>query len=148
MNDEHWIEHAKELSLKCKDPLVQIGCVIVRDDKIITQGWNRVPTGVIDDDPRYGRPAKYFWVEHAERNAVFQAAREGISLRGATAYVSCSVASICTQCVRALIEAGVAKFVGTTYELRSVGRGNRTHQTVNKKMMEESGIETLTIYHV
>ena len=37
---------------------------------------------------RWERPEKYSWVEHAERNAIYAAAREGVRLAGATMYIT------------------------------------------------------------
>ena len=146
MNEhESWIKLAETLSLNSKDPNVQFGCVIVSpENEELSRGWNHIPRGVNDTDPRYAPPAKYFWTEHAERNAVYNAARDGIRLAGSTAYLNYSPQSICTNCVRALIQAGIVRFVGTDRELRTKGK-TLTHESVNRQMIEEAGIEIITI---
>ncbi|WP_300304021.1 bifunctional diaminohydroxyphosphoribosylaminopyrimidine deaminase/5-amino-6-(5-phosphoribosylamino)uracil reductase RibD [Ferrovibrio sp.] len=75
-------------------PNPTVGCVIVRDDRIVGRGWTRVG----------GRP-------HAETEALLQA---GEAARGATAYVTlepCSHHGRTPPCAEALIEAGVARCV-------------------------------------
>jgi len=136
-----WITLAEELSKNCIDPYVKIGCVLVKDDEQISEGWNRVATGVEEIEARHRqRPAMYYWVEHAERIAVYGAARNGVSTAGATAYVNVSPSSVCTICLRALIEAGIIRIVGNTRVLNSMSV--RNHSIVNQKMLDEAGIET------
>lgn len=60
---------------------------------------------------RWERPAKYEFVEHAERNAVYNAARHGITLRGATAYLNWEPHP-CIECAKAFIQAGIRRIVG------------------------------------
>jgi dCMP deaminase len=64
--------------------------VIVRSDRLIRSvGYNGFVRGVDDDiASRHERPAKYSWIEHAERNAIYNAARFGVPLTGATCYVN------------------------------------------------------------
>ena len=58
------------------------------------------------DQRRYERPQKYFWTEHAERNAIYKAARLGISLRNNKMYFT---SFPCADCLRAIIQAGIKK---------------------------------------
>ena len=142
---EKWISLAEELSENCIDPAVKIGCVLVKDDEELSTGWNRVTKGVEEIEARYvQRPAMYFWVEHAERIAVFSAARNGVSLAGATAYVNVTPCSVCSHCLRGLIEAGIVRIVGNTSKLESKGK-TKTHKVVNQKMLDEAGVETITV---
>jgi len=53
--------------------------------------------GVKDLPDRFERPIKYMFFEHAERNAIFTAARHGIRTEGATLYVQ---ALPCVDCAR------------------------------------------------
>jgi dCMP deaminase len=51
-------------------------------------GDNGFPRGADDDlEARHARPAKHKWTEHAERNAIFAAARAGIPIDGCTMYL-------------------------------------------------------------
>lgn len=140
--DEKWATLAEELSNNSTDPNIKVGCVLVKDDELISEGWNRIINGVEDIEDRYSRPAKFFWIEHAERIAVYNAARNGICTEGATAYVNVSPCSVCTQCLRGLIECGITRIVGNTRKIEHTGK-IKTHATVNEKMIEEAEIEII-----
>ena len=145
---QQWIDLAEELGQKGKDLNVPVGCVIVNpDDTILSTGWNHIPFGIENSDPRYKKPAKYFWVEHAERNAIYNAARDGVSLAGSTAYINFSPQSICTNCVRALIQSGVIRFVGPNHGLNARGKtvGGLSSKTVSRRMIEEANIEIIVV---
>ena len=114
--DTYFIEIAKTVSLKSKDPSSKIGAVIVGPEKqIISTGYNGFPRNIDETDPaRWERPLKYSYVEHAERNAVYNAARHGIALRGCTMYfVGFGSPTVpCTECAKAVIQAGITRVVG------------------------------------
>jgi len=67
-------------------------------------GCNHFPDGVIETPERWTRPLKYSFVEHAERDVIYKAARNGIGTDGLTMVV-CWAA--CADCGRAIIEAGI-----------------------------------------
>lgn len=141
---ERWLKLAEELSENCIDPKLKIGCVLVKDDEKISEGWNRVSTGVEEIEARHSRrPAMYYWVEHAERIVIYNAARNGVCTKGSTAYVNVSPSSVCTLCLRALIEGGITRIVGNTRLLDS--KSVKNNSVVNQKMIDEANIETITI---
>ena len=74
---DYFLSIAEQVKLKSKDRNTQIGAVIVgEDNEILSTGYNSFPRGLNDDlDDRQNRPEKYFWFEHAERNAIYNAAR-------------------------------------------------------------------------
>lgn len=67
-------------------------------------GANRMANGVGLTPERQERPAKYAWLQHAEIDAIAQAAQQGISLRGSRAYIPWFP---CATCASALVSAGV-----------------------------------------
>ena len=93
-----------------KDKSHKVGCVIVNDKQaILAVGYNGFPRGIDDEvEERHERPAKYKWTEHSERNAIYNAAYEGVSLRDSTAYVNFFP---CTDCARGMIQCGVKRVV-------------------------------------
>jgi dCMP deaminase len=103
-----------------KDTSTKVGCVIVGSAREIrTTGYNGMPRCVNDDVPeRYLRPVKYAFFEHAERNAIYNAARVGIPLDGCTMYVVADKLQgpPCADCCRAAIQSGIKRVVcnGTT----------------------------------
>ena len=107
----NWVDYfkniANQVKLKSKDKKTQIGVVIVgKDNEIVSTGYNSFPRGIKDDvDERQERPEKYFWFEHAERNAIYNAARIGVSTKGTTMYLSNWFP--CADCARGIINAGI-----------------------------------------
>ena len=108
-----WVEYFRELAhvvkKKSKDNRTQIGAVIVGKDKeIVSTGYNSFPRGIDDNMlERQERPEKYFWFEHGERNAIYNAARIGVSTKGTTMYLSCGIP--CADCARGIINAGISR---------------------------------------
>ena len=111
--DHRWLSLAAHYATWSKDRSRKVGAVIVGARQVqLSQGWNGFPRGVNDEAPeRHDRPAKYSWTEHAERNAIFNAAAEGIRLRGSTLYLAGDVAFPCADCARAIVQAGIEELV-------------------------------------
>lgn len=93
---------------KSKDPSTKVGVVIVGpDNEIRSTGFNGFPRGVNESiSSRWERPEKYHWVEHAERNAIYNAARMGIPLKGCTLF---QPGLPCSDCARAIVQAGITQ---------------------------------------
>lgn len=108
--DNHWLGLAKYEAENSKDPSTKVGCVIIgRDNAVRSTGYNGLPRGADDEVPeRNVRPEKLFWYEHAERNAIFNAARIGTALSGSTIY---STLCPCMDCARAIIQSGIKRVV-------------------------------------
>lgn len=114
--DEYFIDIANVVRKKSKDPNTQVGAIIVgRDNQIVSTGFNGFPRGIDEGDAtRWERPVKYQFVEHAERNAIYNAARTGVSLIGCTLYLAGMgpPTSPCTECAKAIIQSGITCVVG------------------------------------
>lgn len=108
--DRYYLEICKVVAARSKDPNTQIGCVIIGPAREIrTTGYNSFPRGIRDDVPeRKVRPTKYLWIEHAERNAICNAARCGTPLENCTIYVEIMP---CMDCARAIVQAGIREVV-------------------------------------
>jgi len=137
--DRRFIEMARMIASWSKDPSTKVGCVIVdpRTNTIVATGYNGLPREVHDQAYRMQmRPEKYEWTEHAERNAVFEAARRGVALEGMTAYLNWEPRP-CSDCARGLIQAGVKRVVGPN--LPFGGKGDWDF-SVSDEMMQEAGV--------
>lgn len=107
--DELFVRHAYLIASKSKDRKTKIGAVLVRDNSVISEGYNGFCRGVEDDvSDRHERPEKYFWTEHAERNCIFHCARHGISTLGTVLYTQ---GLPCSDCTRAIIQSGIKEIV-------------------------------------
>lgn len=104
---EWFFEFAKVAALKSKDRSTKVGCVIVGpDDEIRSVGYNGFVRKSNDKLPEWHeRPLKYDVTAHAEENAVSNAARIGVSLKGCTAYMTLPP---CTCCTRMLVQSGIS----------------------------------------
>lgn len=96
-----------------------IGAIIVMDKRILTTGYNGAPAGIEScvekkeclrrkmDIPS-GTKHELCYAVHAEQNAIIQAARLGISLKGATLYCTHQP---CIICAKMIINAGINRVV-------------------------------------
>ena len=165
--DEYYIKMAMLIATKSKDPSTQVGCVIVGpDQEVRSTGFNGFPRGVHEEDyqvpmldffspnydpavsipmvdvvvsDRWERPAKYEWVEHAERNAVYNAARVGVSVKGCTAYLNWEPRP-CVECCKGFIQAGIIEVVGPNVPFPSGGTSKNWKFEVSTIMMDEAGV--------
>ena len=104
---EYFLNIAEQVKLKSKDKSTQIGAVIVGvDNEVLSTGYNSFPRGLDDSkEERQERPEKYFWFEHAERNAIYNAARIGVSLKNSTIYLTSGLP--CMDCARGIVNSGI-----------------------------------------
>jgi dCMP deaminase len=108
--DEYYLNICKAVAQRSKDPNTQVGCIIAGPaHEIRSTGYNSPPRGIRDDVPeRLERPTKYLWMEHAERNAIYNAARCGTPLEGCTIYIELMP---CMDCARAIVQSGIREVV-------------------------------------
>jgi dCMP deaminase len=127
---------AVEYSLKSTDRSRKVGAIIVdASGRLISYGWNGFPSGVADQECRHERPAKYFWTEHAERNAIYLAAKNGVPLKGCTMYVPWFP---CMDCARGIVQSGISRLVAYHPDLSDpIWGGQFTNALV---LFEEAGV--------
>ena len=109
--DEYYIDIAEVVKSKSKDQSTQIGAVMVGEDKqIVSTGYNSFPRGIDDNIPeRQERPEKYYWMVHAETNAILNAALNGTKTKGSVMYMTCGIP--CADCARNIISVGVKEII-------------------------------------
>lgn len=95
---------------KSPDNSTQLAAVIVDETYVMgfTMAYNGFTEGWITNEYNLSRPRKYQIIEHAERRAIYKAARYGIATEGKALY--CTWAA-CVDCARAIVEAGLSKLV-------------------------------------
>jgi dCMP deaminase len=138
-NGHHWLERCSELSRNSDDPDTHVGCVIAGPGgEARSEGWNSLPRNVRSEPGRLERPEKYLWIEHAERNAIFLAAKNGTPLDGCTLYVSLLP---CAACARGIIQAGIKEVVisGQAMDLY-LGERYREDHLVATKMFSDASV--------
>lgn len=85
----------------------QVGAIIVKNQMIISDGYNGTPAGfenVCEDESGVTKP----YVLHAEANAITKVARSNNSSEDSTLYVT---ASPCVECAKLIIQAGIRRVV-------------------------------------
>lgn len=109
-DETRWLALCASKGRESPDPRTKVGCIIVGPDRSVrAEACNTCPNGVLNGIPeRVEAPLKYVWIEHAERNAIYLAARHGVSTDGCTIIVELTP---CVECARAIIQAGIVQVV-------------------------------------
>ncbi|MEF9953166.1 MAG: dCMP deaminase family protein [Clostridium sp.] len=107
--DSYFLEIANVIKKRSTCLRRQIGAVIVKDNRILTTGYNGVPPNIEHCDTRgclrqelnipSGQKHELCRALHAEQNAITQAAKNGISIDGATIYITAQPCIICTKLI-------------------------------------------------
>lgn len=127
---------AKEVSTWSKDPSHKVGAVIVNDSKqVLSLGYNGLPRGVLDLERRLNnRELKLSLIEHAERNAIFNAHTD---IRGTSIFIY--GLPPCNECSKAIIQSGI-KHVYYTSKLDKNSKWYNSFK-ISKMMFTEAGIK-------
>ncbi len=137
LNDKNFINIAKEIASASKCVSKQVGAVIVKDGRILSTGYNGTPSGYSNCNEHWNNlytKEHHEWSKtyeiHAEMNAIIWAARKGISIEGATIYVTLEP---CSECSKNLIAAGIKKIVyEKAYEY--------TNSEIISKFIKDNGV--------
>ena len=110
-----WKEYFMSIALlsaqRSKDSHTQVGaCIVNAEHKIVSVGYNGMPTGCGDDEMPWEREGdfldtKYPYVCHAELNAILNC---NADLRGCTLYVTLFP---CNECAKAIIQCGIRRVI-------------------------------------
>ena len=105
--DEYFMTLAYHAATRSIDESTHAGAVIVRpDNTIVSTGYNGPVRG--EDDAPQTRPEKYAHFQHAERNAIYAAAKHGTALAGCRLYVNFMP---CADCARAIMQTGIVEII-------------------------------------
>jgi dCMP deaminase len=143
--EEKWhvrfIKLAHEVSTWSIDPSTKVGCVLVKNKRVISTGYNGFPKNISDNfDRLMDREQKYEITVHAEVNAVTTAALHGVSTDGATAYVTWNP---CSRCAAVLINAGITSvYASAENEIPTRWLSNFI---LASNLLAEAGVEYNTI---
>jgi dCMP deaminase len=140
--DVWFMKQAYLAAEKSKDPSTKIGAVLVRDNHIISTGYNGFPIGVVDSKERYAdREVKYDLVVHAEDNAVLSAARFGIPTLGATLYTQ---GVPCCECAKSVIQGGI--WIIVVHKQWTMGHSRwKDSCAISKRMFKEAKIPVIQL---
>ncbi len=85
----------------------QVGAIIVKDEMIISDGYNGTPAG-FDNCCENDQGETHWYVLHAEANAILKVAKSTNNCKGATLYQTLSP---CKDCSKLILQAGIKKVV-------------------------------------
>jgi len=108
--DEYFMSMAYLVASKSKDKSTHIGAVVVGpNNEIKSTGYNSFVRGLNDEiAARQEKPEKYYWFEHAERNAIYNATLMGTSLKGCKIYTN---GIPCMDCARGIVQSGILEVI-------------------------------------
>ena len=107
--EEKWhvrfLRLAQEVATWSKDPSTTVGCILVKNRRVVSTGYNGFPKNISDSfDRLMDREQKYEITVHAEVNAITTAALHGVSTERCSAYITFHP---CSRCAAVLINAGI-----------------------------------------
>lgn len=155
-----WHDYFYQIALavqeKSKDS-PRVGAVVVReedkDNVIVSTGFNGPARDVLDLPPRFedsdpedvceacGRgpmKEKLRWSCHAEANAIYNAARLGVSLRDCTIYVT---KHPCVSCANAIVQAGITRVYTEDPEPWKSDPYDHGDGSVSRQIFSEGGVQ-------
>jgi dCMP deaminase len=145
--DQLYITMCYLIGMRSKDEHTHVGSVVVDSDNVlVATGYNSLSRGIENDihGKRLSREGgeKYYWIEHAERNAIYNAARRGTQLKGCKIYVPWIP---CADCARAIIQTGISEVVvhkngQEFYSNHTNGQWEDSHSRTIE-MLKEAGVD-------
>ena len=135
--DEYFMGIALLSAQRSKDDNTQVGaCIVNHDNKILSLGYNGMPTGCDDDKMPWEREGdaintKYMYVCHAELNAILNSG--DTSLKDSILYVTLFP---CNECAKAIIQSGIREVVYLSDKYNG-----EINNIVSKKMFDMVGIK-------
>lgn len=137
MDDTRLLQMAAHFaSLTSHDQRTQNGAVLASGYRHIASA-NVYPLAAWRRGGRLESPAKYDYIEHAERAVIYKAAQAGHSTHGATMYV---VWFACPDCARAIIAAGVSTVVGSLHARQATPERWLERVELGESMLREAGV--------
>ena len=141
--DEYFMGIALLSAQRSKDSNTQVGaCIVNQEHKIVSVGYNGMPTGCNDDDMPWEREGdflntKYPFVCHAELNAILN--RSAGSLQGCSLYVTLFP---CNECAKAIIQSGIKTIIYAQDKYQST-----PSVIASKRMLDRAGVRYYCYQH-
>lgn len=134
-------EACRVAAMESTDPHTQNGALLRSRQGFVVTAANQLPP-IVHTTERVERPAKYLYIEHAERHVIYKAARDGIATKGATLYCPWFA---CAECARAIILAGITRVVGHARPRELMSERWQQSVAVADDMFCEADVETVLL---
>lgn len=137
--EEYFFKIAEATAERSTCPRLSVGAVITKDNQIISTGYNGSVSGTehCEDVGCFMLGNSCIRTVHAEQNAILTASKQGISVKGASIYVTHEP---CYNCLKYIIQAGIEKVY---YKEAYVSR--TTHEL---KQQILSNVDSVEMIHV
>ena len=146
--DHYFINIAREVAKKSKDPSSQNGCVIVdTEHRPVSFGYNGMIQGAQEEIMTLSeRPMKYYFAVHSEMNALIFAKQD---VRGCTIY---NTIATCENCLKHCLQAGIKRYVYGALRVNSYGKTGvksmtniETDEAIVRMLVAVPEVETLNL---
>lgn len=137
--DNYFMAIAKLSAMRSKDPSTQVGaCIVSNDNRILSIGYNGAPNGFDDDNFPWAREGdaidtKYFYVCHAEMNALMNYRGNKKDLEDAKLYVDLFP---CNECAKLIIQSGIKEVIYLSDKY-----ADKDAFIVSKKLFDACGVK-------
>lgn len=134
-----YLHHAYKIAMQSPDPSTQVGAVIVHPELgPLSHGCNKPPDKINITDELLNSKDKNYYIEHAERNAIFDSMIAKYDPKGCTMY---STWAACPDCARAIISCGITRVVSHKEMYEKYSGSMKDLVDIGISMLENSGIE-------
>lgn len=134
--DGRYLGLARHVATWSRDPSTKVGSVITKNNRIVSLGFNGIPSGLDDATYLETRETKIACVIHSEANAVLNSS---VPLEGATIYVT---GAPCSNCAATIIQVGIRRVVMPPVDREFAKRWN---YHLSEQMFKEVGVEIVEI---
>lgn len=140
---EKFLMLTDKIATYSKDQSTKVGMLFLNKNETspMGYGYNGMPRGMDDENPeRNERPEKYLWYEHAERNGIYNIARE--SLEG---HIMFSTKFPNMEGARAIVSSGLAKLVVREVNKKELSKEDLINYEKVKILLNETKVELVEI---
>ncbi|MET0605101.1 MAG: deaminase [Beijerinckiaceae bacterium] len=143
MSIDELMDQAAAIASMSPNKVRKVGCALISaDGRSRIFACNTFPDGVRDIPERHEGDGRFIWMEHAERNALCEAARRGVATKGAT---MASTLYPCIDCARAIVQSGVVHLVTPEPDFSEPTWGAAFQ--ISRVILEEGGVRFTASMH-
>ncbi len=103
-----WLMECYNHAKKSNHPSTHVAAILIKKNKIILKGLNSFPPGVIQKKERFKGENRHVYLNHAERDVIYRAAKKGISTKNLWMIMPWLP---CIDCATAIISSGIKKLI-------------------------------------
>jgi len=133
-----WLKDCYTYSKKSNHPSTHNAALLLANDEMVLWGVNILPPGVKEVKERFEGPNKHIYLNHAERDVLYKAARKGIATEGLTMVMPWLP---CIPCANAVITSGISRLIVHRQMIERTDPKWKDELEDAVQIMKEAGIE-------